>query len=224
MLPGYAVYHQDASENVENLPDGYYDNLKIGKSPEWIKIYLKGEYGFIADGKPVYPDFIYNIHMAPEPIKPLENVPIFCGFDFGLTPAAVWMQMAPWGQLLILHEEVSESMGINRFSDICIESQNTLFNNADDFRYYADPSGTARAQTDEKTCFQILSSKNIDCLPGPINDTERKEPVRKLLNTMVEGKPGILVSPSCKYIKKGMMGGYHYRELGNTGLFTEKPR
>jgi hypothetical protein len=28
-----------------------------GKDPDWAKVYVHGEYGYVRDGKPVYPEF-----------------------------------------------------------------------------------------------------------------------------------------------------------------------
>ena len=41
------VFHQpsglaDNAENLVNLTPGYYERLALGKSPEWIKVYIKG--------------------------------------------------------------------------------------------------------------------------------------------------------------------------------------
>jgi len=48
------VINPDA-ENVNNLPDGYYVKGQVGKSKEWINVNLCNEYGFVSDGKPIYP-------------------------------------------------------------------------------------------------------------------------------------------------------------------------
>jgi hypothetical protein len=42
---------------------------------------------------------------------------------------------------------------------------------------------------------------------------------------MTEGLPGLLVDPSCLMIKKGFLGGYHYRRLNVSGSerFDDKP-
>jgi hypothetical protein len=47
-LPGYELFRQPSgraanAENVENLPDGYYDRLCVGKSSEYVKVYVDGE-------------------------------------------------------------------------------------------------------------------------------------------------------------------------------------
>ena len=42
---------------------------------------------------------------------------------------------------------------------------------------------------------------------------------------MVEGEPGLLISPACKMIRKGFTGGCHYRRVQVVGdeRFTDKP-
>lgn len=47
-LPGYELYRQpggrsEKAENRENLPDGYYERLCVGKSSEYITVYVDGE-------------------------------------------------------------------------------------------------------------------------------------------------------------------------------------
>ena len=52
----------EQAENLENLPPGYYLKAKAGKDPEWVKVYVNGDYGYVQDGKPVYPEYRDNIH------------------------------------------------------------------------------------------------------------------------------------------------------------------
>jgi len=42
---------------------------------------------------------------------------------------------------------------------------------------------------------------------------------------MIDGKPGLLVSPKCRITRKGMAGGYHYRRVQVVGeeRFHNKP-
>ena len=56
--PGYKLFRQPSgraadAENVKNLRPGYYDRLCIGKSEDWVRVYVDAEYGFVADGRPV---------------------------------------------------------------------------------------------------------------------------------------------------------------------------
>jgi hypothetical protein len=56
--------------------------LTGGKAEEWIKVYGKGEYGFVQDGKPVYPEYRDWLHCKPFELA--RAVPISIGIDFGL--------------------------------------------------------------------------------------------------------------------------------------------
>jgi len=81
------------AENIKNLPPGYYVTSKVGKSDEWIKVYIRNEYSFIMDGKAVYPEYRDNLHAVAYSIVP--TLPLHIGMDFGLTPAAVFAQRSP---------------------------------------------------------------------------------------------------------------------------------
>lgn len=51
------------AENIPNLNNpNYYRLLAEGKKPEWIKVYVHGEYGFVVDGKPVYDEYSDQLH------------------------------------------------------------------------------------------------------------------------------------------------------------------
>ena len=209
------------AENKDNLPHGYYENLAIGKDPEWVKVYIHGEYGFVVDGKPVYPEYSDATHC-----KEIHAIPgtIYRGWDFGLTPACIFMQLSPKGQLLILDEVIADNMGVDRFGDQV--NRHTAANwQGHDFIDIGDPAGNTPAQTEEKTCFQILKAKNIDIEASPTQDpTLRIESVKKPLNTMVDGQPGLLIHPRCKMVRKGFQGGYQYRRMQTSAeKYADKP-
>jgi len=211
----------EGAENLVHLPDDYYRNLAIGKDPEFVKVYVHGEYGFIVDGKPVYPEYKDHVHCRE--IGPLKGVPIRRGWDFGLTPACSFTQMGPTGQWLLIDELTADNTGIDRFSDkvlrYCAKEYGGFV-----FQDFGDPAGDQRAQTDEKTCFQVLRAKNVWIEPGEQDVYIRVESVKKALNTMIEGEPGLLISPKCKMLRKGFRGGYKYRRMQTANRqFTERP-
>ena len=45
------------------------------------------------------------------------------------------------------------------------------------------------------------------------------------LNRLVDGEPGLLLSPHCKMLRKGFSGGYHYRRVRVVGdeRYHDKP-
>jgi len=206
------------AENLSNLPGGrnYYANLAEGKDQEWIKVYIKGEYGFIVDGRPVYPEFSDDFHTAKPDDKGRitlttdPELPVYRGWDFGLTPATVFCQYLPGGRLVVIDELCAESMGIDRHGDDVIQHSSEFYPGRH-FIDIGDPAGSQRAQTDERTCFDILGAKGIDIEPGLQSQTIRKESLRRPLMRVDRGKP------RCKMIRRGLMGGYHFRRLRTAG-------
>lgn len=198
------------AENKPNLPDNYYTNMVQGKDPEWVKVYVHGEYGFVIDGRAVFLEYNDTAHCKE--CKPVSYSEIYRGFDFGLTPSCVFAQLLPTGQFIVFDELVSESMGVDQFTDEVLTHSSLHYPDAN-FVDIGDPAGVQRSQTDEKTCFQILQSKGIMVEPGLQSVALRLESVRKPLTRLVMGKPGFALHPRCKTLRKGFMGGYQYRRL-----------
>jgi hypothetical protein len=70
-----------------------------------------------------------------------------------------------------------------------------------------------------RTALEILREvTGWKCKPAPTNDlTMRLEAVRNALNRMVDGRPGLVISPTCAMLRKGFAGGYCYRQI-RTGM------
>tara|TARA_R110000787_G_scaffold2956_4_gene11351 strand:+ start:2148 stop:3668 length:1521 start_codon:yes stop_codon:yes gene_type:complete len=211
------------AENTKNMLKTYYHNLIRGKTKSWIDVYVMNELGSIQEGKPVYPSFVSETHIAKEEIPIADGVPLYIGIDFGLTPAAVFGQKVR-GRWLIQSEIVAIDMGIVRFAELLRQEIATRFGNLD-VHIYGDPAGDFRAQTDESTPFQILRGAGLRALPAPSNSVDlRLESVSASLNKMVDGKPAFLVDRRCPSLIKGFEGGYSYRRMQVSGeRFDDKP-
>ena len=206
------------AENIENLPPDYYVKASAGKDEDWKRVYIRGEYGFAFDGKPVYPEYRDRVHCADEAFPPIEGLPILIGVDFGLSPAAVFAQRTATGQWRWICELIGDDMGAVRFA----EHINALVSEwlADfNFEGWGDPAGNARAETDERTALAILTKEtDIEFRPAPSNSfVLRREAVAQGLNRMIDGEPGLLISPACKVARKGMAGGYHFKRVAVAG-------
>jgi len=228
------------AENIQHLPGAdasnphggfdYYDTMILGKSAEWIKVFVLGEYGSLAVGRPVYSEYSDVVHMAKEELKPYRGIPVLLSWDFGLTPACILMQQTPRGQLRVLDELVSEDMGIERFSrDVVKPFLMTEKYQGCSFCGVGDPAGGQRSQTDETTCFHILNYQGLPTDPAPSNSFQiRREAVVWFMTKMVDGEPGFLMSLTCQILRKGFLSGYHYRRLkvkvyGGSDRYTETP-
>ncbi len=215
------------AENRRHLPANYYDRLKASKSEDWIKVYIRGEYGYDTDERPVYPEYQDNVHCSDEAIEPIKGLPVIIGSDFGLMPASVMCQVTATGKWLVLAELVSEDMGAVRHAEQLSVLLDEWF---PDFQFQAwgDPAGGARSQTDEKTALQIMSEyTDIAFRAAPSNDfMMRREAVAGALNRMIDGQPGFLISPACRITRKGMAGGYAFKrvQIGGEERYHDVPK
>jgi hypothetical protein len=226
---GWALFKQPSgrapdAENLENLPPGYYRNIMAGKKPEWIKVYVDGEYGFVQDGRPVFPEYIDSLHCQTFDLNP--RLPLYIGIDFGLTPAAGIGQRSLMGQWRWRRELVSEHMGAERFGR---ELQRYLQEHFGGFEFAAitgDPAGTQESQADENTPFKMLAAIGIHAKPAHTNDpTIRREAVAVPMTRIIDGSPGFLIHPDMRVSRKGFAGGYRYKRVQVVGdeRFHDKP-
>jgi phage terminase large subunit len=203
---------QDA-ENIENLPEGYYDTQ--GRSDEYIRVYIDGEYGLSTAGQPVYKYFRPDYHMAEQTLQPIINGvrPIIIGMDLGLTPAAVIGQQDPRGRILILDEAVSFDMGIQRFVRTVLKPLITERFSAAPILVISDPAGIQRAQTDERSAVDIIKAEGFRVMPAKTNNVSaRLSAVDDFLMRQVDGDSAFLVDPRCTRLKAAMMGGYRFHK------------
>lgn len=218
---GWAFFKQPGgrdpgAENVEHLPAKYYERQIAGKDEDWVKVYVDGQYGFVRDGKPVYPEYRDSLHCQQFDL--VAGWPIYVGIDFGLTPAAVFGQRSPMGQWRWHSELVTEDMGAKRFAELLRQAMHERYPGFHFAAITGDPAGEGRAQTDETTPFQILRAANIQANPAPTNDfTKRRESVVACLSRLIDGQPGLMIHPQCVQLRKGMAGGYNYKRIQVSG-------
>jgi hypothetical protein len=225
---GWDVFKQPSgrspyAENLENLPDGYYDTQ--GRSDEYVRVYIDGEYGLSLAGTPVYKYFKPDYHMAKAPLRAITNGvrPIVVGMDLGLTPAAAIGQQDPRGRALVLAEAVSFDMGIQRFVRTVLKP--LLFERfpGAPVLIVTDPAGVQRAQTDERSAVDIIKAEGFRVISARTNSiSARVNAVDDFLMRQVDGDPAFLLDPSCTQLKAAMMGGYRYKNRGDGGIDKNK--
>ena len=215
---GWAVFKQPSgrsihAENIENLPEGYYDTQ--GRSEEYIRVYIDGEYGLSLAGTPVYKYFRPDYHMASSTLRPIVNGsrPVIVGMDLGLTPAAALMQQDARGRVLVLDEAVSFDMGIQRFVRTVLKPLLYERFTGCPVLVVTDPAGVQRAQTDERSAVDIIKAEGLKVIPASTNSiTARVNAVDEFLMRQVDGDPAFLLDPRCTRLKAAMMGGYRYKK------------
>ena len=204
------------AENVSNLPEGYYHRISQGKDAAWIDVYVNGNYGFIVDGRPVYPQWQDRIHAA-ECVRD-SSQPLIIGIDFGLTPAATFVQPTVSGQYQVVQELVTEDMSAVEFASELGRLLRKDWQGVE-LELWGDPAGEQRSQVDKRTPFQILKAAGINARPAPTNDPRLRVEavVRNLTRLTMAGEPGLIVDPSCRYLRRAMAGGYKYRLMQISG-------
>ena len=200
------------AENLHNLRPGYYEFLMAGKDLDWIKVYVDGEYGFIMDGMPIYPEYKDSVHSGAI-FDVVPGIGIRLGYDWGLTPACTFSQRLANGQWLVHQELVSTRMGIVTFAEEVARVVQTEFAGHKVVSGRGDPSGDA-VTPEESTCFKIMRAQGLLAEPAPTQDpVRRREGVAYLLRNLIDGVPAIRIHPRCNTLRKGMAGGYHRRRL-----------
>lgn len=241
------------AENINKLRGGqdYYRQMMKGADPLFVQKYVHAEWGYSRDGQPVYPEFEDRVHIAAEPLRPMEELALVIGADAGLTPACVILQQAATGQWLVL-DEIAFVGGAEGFA----AALNRLLARPDYRRVieahrvpggtdewttegpgllvppghsrsaptpagvsgWCDPTAFARVQTDERTWAQVVSRQTgIRFRPAPSNlPGDRLEAVRRALRPGGMTPP-MLVSPTCKVLRRGFNSSYRYAVKRITG-------
>lgn len=232
-MDGFEFFHQPSglspqAENRKNLPPQYYENM-LKVLPDWeARRKIHAQWGYSREGKPVYlKEFDEAKHIAKSELEPIRGLRLIVGFDAGMDPAAVIMQHAPNGQWRWLDELVSEhGTGPKRFA----RNLNQLL--AERYSYfdlsvgsespqilaYADPSSFYGADTkegDQPWASIVMNDTGLVIRPAGTSNrlTPRLEAVRYPLTHDIEaGVPGMLISPRCKMVLRGMTSQYRYRK------------
>lgn len=201
------------AENLKFLKKDYYKNMCIGKSPEFIKVYVEGMFGYVRDGKPVFPNYNDAFHLAPEPLEAKRGVPLILAFDFGLTPAVVFCQQMANGRFNVLRELCGKDIGLKRFVTDVVRP--FLFANFHGLPIVAtgDPAGVRR-NDDESTAYMILKSLGINARPAQTNSfVARYNSVDGLLMKLLDQRGAFQLDSRCVMLHKGFLGEYKFRRI-----------
>lgn len=214
------------AENIKNLDPAYYVRQMAGKSQDWINVYIRANYGYVRDGKPVVPEYNDNIHA--QECEPIWGMPLLIGADFGLTPACTIGQVDMMGNWRVLDEIATIDMGADRFAELLKRKLSTQWKDFKIERVWGDPAGDIRAGTDERTVFDILKKHGLPAKPTHTNDPiiRREAVASKLTRLDHNGKPALMVHPRCVALRKALGGAYKYRRLqvgGSTMQYADKP-
>lgn len=216
------------ADNLANLHVEYYPAVLLGKSKDFIDVYLRGNYGRSLAGLPVY-DKTFNeaIHVAQSEFVPLKSAeyPVIVGLDLGRTPAASLMQRNAWGQVILLDELNSENMGIETFltQKLTPMISQTKYLGCH-FIVAPDPAGKAKQQIGEVSPVDCIRKAGYKVVIPITNDPEHRiMAVERLLTAPTrDSRPAFQINAHCKQRISEFRYGYKYA-LNKKGVQDEKP-
>lgn len=181
-------------------------------------------------GKVAYPDFSRKMHVATEPLLPIimEGVEnggqIIRGWDnTGLHPGCVATYINSIGQWYILKEFWGDDIDIVDFTESVLLWCNQQFPSDTDYRDIADPAGKNRDSRKKSAAQYVFEECKLRLEDGIQTLKVRIGSVTRLLGALKQGEPAIVIDPSCEMLIKGFEGGYHYPEIGTSGMYKPEP-
>ena len=225
----YAVNPQ--AENLKWLPPDYYPKKIHGVTKQWIDANCRNIAASIMKGRAVHPLFRgpseRNSHVAAGPLKYQPELDLYVGLDFGLTPAAVIGQTVR-GRIFVLAELYAEDVSAVTFAPLVKAELIRRFPNIDPakVKFFGDPGGDIRGQSDEKTAFDIFRQNGMPVMRAPganrfSGKGGRKTVIDNVLSRQVDGYQAFLLDPNCRMLIAGFGGGYQFRVIKSTaGEYT----
>ena len=210
------------AENVENLPDNYYEKLMDGQSEEWVTRFVHAKWGDSLSGQAVFKSsFQQKHHIAENTLNPNPGRPLMIAQDFGRTPTSLICQVDVRGRLLVFKELTSEDMGLEMFlSQYLVPTlASERFRGIPVF-VVGDPAGWHKSQLREESVADILGRVGFQAKRAATNDVVKR--VRSVERIMLRTE-GLLIDPNeCPLLIKALKAEYKYRRKKD-GILEDKP-
>lgn len=198
------------AENLQWLPQGYYDNQIKGKTRPWIKSRVLNEIALVVDGAPVYPNFRQDFHVSRDALVPVPGAEVIVAIDPGRWPAALFIQEV--GDRIFVQFEL---LGFNEPATTFAPKVKRFLERhypGSPFAAYGDPKGFDREQSSNTCSYDIYRDNDIAVRPPPglkKNDIEtRVSAVAHVLDDNPAGVSRFILSPMCRTTKIGLAGRY----------------
>jgi hypothetical protein len=215
------------AENVENLPERYYERLAENPNTDWVRRYVQCEYGEDPSGVAVFRDCFKRSFHTVDHLEPVKGKTIIIGQDFGRSPCSVICQPDHAGRLLVLEEVLAEDIGLE--THVSRSLKPALFSDRYAGHLFAavgDPSGVAKGNFLEEDSFDVLRRLGIPAFPAPTNSIEsRLAAVENLLFQQRDGGPALVIDRTkCPMLVRALNGAYRYarNQAGLTKPLPEK--
>ena len=205
------------AENLAWLSKDYYlkklaEFRSFGRSDTDIMRDLCGEYGYEADGRPVFAvEFSEGFHVARNPIEFDRGLGLVVGYDIGIQKCAmVAVQRDAYGCYRYLREWFETDMNSEDAADLLVrECRGHWGLDPRDVTVITDPFAKSRSASTGEDGLSIFRSRHFHVIASERALPFRLEAGRALMNR----REGMLIDPrGCPMMVKGLLGGYYYRK------------
>ncbi|SDW15729.1 hypothetical protein SAMN05444336_101270 [Albimonas donghaensis] len=216
---------EPGAENLSNLAPGYYARqiatMTLAGRGDQVTRLIDNRPAFIKAGDPVFKrEFNPAIHVAPDRLRADPARGLRIGLDQGFTPAAVIGQFEPPMRWTILAELMfpTEHLLARVFGERLADLLDERFPGLRVEEAWGDVAGEAEAaQAAENATWNRIVGQTAGFRVRPqriganrINP--RLEAVRAPLEFLREGRPGLILDPSCRYLRGGFEARYVWTE------------
>ncbi|HQF30632.1 MAG TPA: hypothetical protein PLJ34_04215, partial [Hyphomicrobiales bacterium] len=223
---GFRLYRQPGAfevgaENLDNISLDYYRDIvaKNAKNQNYVRRMVHNIPGVNTGDDIVYPEYDDVRHFSKETLPVEKMIPVTIGADGGLTPAAVFQQEMPDGQVRWLAEVQTERAGESAFAAAVSAVMSLPRFRGCEFNFVPDPATFAGEDTVEGSwASRVGKLLGLVAHKAQTNDVGvRHEAVRSFLTrTLDGGRPGFLLDPSCKGIRRGFLESYAFQKTRGT--------
>ena len=223
---GFMVWQPNKPENVHNLPDSYYAELRKvwAHRPDLVRRFVEGEFGFQQVGKQVTPQWADKIHLGIG-LVPVRGQELILLWDWGHNPTCIVTQRTAAGYWNILDCLVGDGVGVEELIIGGIKPLLVSKYSGYKLRHIGDPAGMQREQTSiQRTPVRIMKTAlGGTWRPGPVKWLDRIEPLRSVLTRTVGGRGLIQVDRQMAApVWHALRGGWHFH-IARTGLVSGEP-
>lgn len=222
--PGYG---QPGCENTRNLSPTYYPrqiaSMKLAGRGDMIDRLVYNKVVYLRAGDPVWKrEYNDRIHVAEDTLAPISGLPLRIGLDQGFKGAAVIAQVSGFWRWRILGELhfPQERLMAQVFGQRLAEMIEARWPGCRIEAGWGDMAGEhgASQAADENMTWNLMVGRAAGFIVRPqVIGTNRIQPrleaVRAALEAPIEaGAPGLLIDPSCKFLRRGFAARYVWKE------------
>ena len=213
------------AENVENLPDTYYQDLVDSNSSDWVEQYIDNKITASLAGSAVFKrSFVPEFHTASG-LRANGALPLIIGLDTGRHPAAIVGQIDPRGRLLVFAEAHAEGTGMENFLDQTLKPMLAARWGAPRCFAIIDPAGRQRSQIGEESVLEAIKRLGFNAKIANTNAIEpRIRAVEKWFNKSIDGKAALVIdAEECPDLLRALRHDYRYKRHKSTKALDETP-